>query len=33
MGRNPRTGEALRIEASRSVRFKPAKALKDSLQS
>ena len=33
MGRNPRTGEALRIEASKSVRFKPAKALKDSLQS
>jgi nucleoid DNA-binding protein len=32
MGRNPRTGEALRIKASNSVRFKPAKALKDSLQ-
>ena len=29
MGRNPRTGEALRIKASKSVRFKPAKALKD----
>jgi DNA-binding protein HU-beta len=32
MGRNPRTGEALRIKASKSVRFKPAKALKEALQ-
>jgi DNA-binding protein HU-beta len=32
MGRNPRTGEALQIEASQSVRFKPAKGLKDALQ-
>lgn len=29
--RNPRTGEAIRVEASRSVRFKPGKALKDSV--
>jgi DNA-binding protein HU-beta len=32
MGRNPRTGEALRIKASKSVRFKPAKPLKEALQ-
>lgn len=32
MGRNPRTGEALRIKASKSVRFKPAKALKEALR-
>ena len=32
MGRNPRTGEPLRIKASKSVRFKPAKALKEMLQ-
>jgi nucleoid DNA-binding protein len=31
-GRNPRTGEPLKIQASKSVRFKPAKALKESLQ-
>lgn len=28
-GRNPRTGETMRIEASRSPRFKAGKALKD----
>ncbi len=32
MGRNPRTGEALRIKTSKSVRFKPAKALKEALR-
>ena len=31
MGRNPKTGEALKIKASKSVGFKPSKALKDSL--
>ena len=30
-GRNPRTGEALQIPASKSVGFKPGKTLKDSL--
>lgn len=30
-GRNPQTGESIKIKASKSVRFKPAKALKDSL--
>ncbi len=30
-GRNPRTGEPVEIAASTSVGFKPAKALKDSL--
>ncbi len=30
-GRNPRTGEAITIAASKSVGFKPAKALKDSV--
>ena len=30
-GRNPRTGEPVEIAASTSVAFKPAKALKDSL--
>jgi DNA-binding protein HU-beta len=30
-GRNPRTGEEIAIPASVSVRFKPGKALKDSL--
>ena len=30
-GRNPRTGEPVEIAASTSVTFKPAKALKDSL--
>jgi len=28
---NPRTGEAVKIKASKTVGFKPAKALKDSL--
>ena len=28
MGRNPRTGESIRIKASRSLRFKPARNLK-----
>ena len=28
-GRNPRTGEVVKIEASKSVGFKPGKALKD----
>jgi DNA-binding protein HU-beta len=27
-GRNPRTGESIKIRASKSLRFKPAKALK-----
>ena len=31
MGRNPQTGEALRIAASKSVRFKPGKEFKDKL--
>lgn len=31
-GRNPRTGEAMKIEASTTVRFKAGKALKDSVQ-
>ncbi|MFT8242761.1 HU family DNA-binding protein [Roseomonas sp. BN140053] len=30
-GRNPRTGEEIKIEASTSVRFKPGKGLKDSV--
>lgn len=30
-GRNPYTGEAMKIEASRSPKFKAGKALKDSL--
>lgn len=30
-GRNPRTGEALEIPASKSVSFKAAKALKDAV--
>ena len=29
--RNPQTGKAIKISASKSVRFKVAKALKDSL--
>ena len=29
--RNPRTGEEIQIEASKSVTFKPGKALKDEL--
>ena len=28
MGRNPRTGEAIKIKASKSLRFKPAMSLK-----
>jgi DNA-binding protein HU-beta len=28
MGRNPRTGEAIQIKASKSLRFKPASQLK-----
>ena len=28
MGRNPRTGEAIKIKASKSLRFKPSMALK-----
>jgi len=31
MGRNPKTGEALKIKASKSVGFKPSAALKGSL--
>jgi nucleoid DNA-binding protein len=31
-GRNPRTGESLKIKASNSVAFKPAKALKAAMQ-
>ena len=30
-GRNPKTGAAIQISASRSARFKPGKQLKDSL--
>ena len=30
-GRNPATGEAMHIPASKSVRFKPGKALKDAV--
>ena len=30
-GRNPQTGEAMKIKASNSVRFKPGKTLKDSI--
>ena len=30
-GRNPKTGEEIRIKASKSVRFKPASKLKDSI--
>jgi len=29
MARNPRTGEAIKVKASRSLRFKPAGNLKD----
>jgi DNA-binding protein HU-beta len=29
MGRNPRTGEAIKIKPSKSLRFKPASNLKD----
>ncbi|GMR04191.1 MAG: HU family DNA-binding protein [Thermodesulfobacteriota bacterium] len=31
-GRNPRTGEAIEIPASRGVKFKPGKALKDAVK-
>ncbi len=31
IGRNPRTGNAINIEASKSLGFKPGKALKDAL--
>lgn len=31
MGRNPRTGEAVKIKASRSVRFRAGKTLKDTV--
>ena len=31
VGKNPRTGESLTIEASKSPKFKAGKALKDSL--
>ena len=30
-GRNPRTGEAIKIKASNSVKFKPGKALKNAV--
>ena len=30
-GRNPATGEEIKIKASNAVRFKPGKALKDSI--
>ena len=29
MARNPRTGEAIKVKASRSLRFKPSSQLKD----
>jgi DNA-binding protein HU-beta len=31
-GRNPRTGEKIRIAASRQAKFKPGKVLRDSLK-
>jgi DNA-binding protein HU-beta len=31
-GRNPRTGETIRIAATRTPKFRPAKALKDSVK-
>ena len=31
-GRNPRTGETIHINASRSAKFRPAKALKDAVK-
>ena len=31
MGRNPATGEAIKIKASKKVAFRPAKELKDSI--
>jgi DNA-binding protein HU-beta len=30
-GRNPRTGEAIKIKASKTLRFKPAQALKSAV--
>ena len=30
-GRNPQTGETIKIKASNTVRFKPAKGLKDAI--
>jgi DNA-binding protein HU-beta len=30
-GRNPRTGEPIKIKASKSVKFKPGKKLKDAI--
>lgn len=31
MGRNPKTGETIKIKASKSVRFRPGKAYKETL--
>ena len=31
MGRNPQTGEEIKIKASKTVRFRPGKSYKDSL--
>lgn len=31
-GRNPRTGETIRIAATRTAKFRPAKALKDAVK-
>jgi len=31
-GRNPQTGAAIKIKASKSARFKPGKALKDAIK-
>lgn len=31
-GRNPRTGESIHIKASRTAKFRPAKALKDAVK-
>jgi DNA-binding protein HU-beta len=31
MGRNPKTGEAMKIKASKSVKFSPSSALKEGL--
>lgn len=32
MGRNPKTGEAIKIAASKSPKFRPAKAFKDAVK-
>ncbi len=32
MGRNPRTGETIKIEATRTPKFRPAKALKEAVR-